>query len=75
LRSARLSPLRGAQVTTPYDFTAATRVSVREFAPERLIILGPGNNVGVAVAQSLIAADWRGLDSKAAFTASQAARP
>jgi hypothetical protein len=33
LRPARLSPLRGAQVTTPYDFTAAMRVSVREFAP------------------------------------------
>jgi acyl transferase domain-containing protein len=65
----------GAQVTTPYDFTAAMRVSVREFAPERVIILGPGDTLGGAVAQSLIAVKWRGLDSKAAFTASQAERP
>jgi hypothetical protein len=65
----------GAQVTTPYDFTAAMRVCVREFAPERVIILGPGDTLGGAVAQSLIAVNWRGLDSKTAFTASQAERP
>jgi [acyl-carrier-protein] S-malonyltransferase len=50
-------------------------VSVREFAPDVLIVLGPGDTLGGAVAQSLIAAGWRGLDGKAAFQAVQAADP
>lgn len=65
----------GAQVVEPYDFTAAIQVAVREFAPDCLIVLGPGATLGGAVAQSLIAARWRGLDSKGAFTASQAQAP
>jgi hypothetical protein len=65
----------GAQVVETYDFTAAMRVAVREFAPDRVIILGPGETMGSAVAQSLIAERWRGLDSKTAFTRAQAADP
>jgi hypothetical protein len=65
----------GAQVVETYDFTAAMRVAIREFAPDRIIILGPGETLGSAVAQSLIAARWRGLDSKTAFAAAQAADP
>jgi acyl transferase domain-containing protein len=65
----------GQQVVETYDFTAAMRVAVREFAPDRIIVLGPGETLGSAVAQSLIAARWRGLDSKAAFAAAQAADP
>ncbi|HEY2481196.1 MAG TPA: hypothetical protein VGI30_03210, partial [Caulobacteraceae bacterium] len=61
----------GEQVVATYDFTSAIRVAVREFAPDRLIVLGPGETLGSAVAQSLIAARWRGLDSKAAFSAAQ----
>ncbi len=65
----------GAQVVEPYDFTTAIQVGVREFAPDCLIVLGPGATLGGAVAQSLIAARWRGLDSKATFTSSQAQAP
>jgi hypothetical protein len=65
----------GEQVTAPYDFTAAMRVAVREFAPDRVIILGPGETMGPAVAQCLIAERWRGLDCKTAFMAAQAADP
>jgi hypothetical protein len=64
-----------AQVVETYDFTAAMRVAVREFAPDRIIILGPGETLGSAVAQCLIAERWRGLDSKTAFAAAQAADP
>jgi acyl transferase domain-containing protein len=55
------------QLTQPYDFSAALRVAVREFAPDKLIILGPGTTLGGAVAQSLILSNWQDLDSKAAF--------
>ncbi len=57
----------GEQLTAPYDFTTAIRVGVREFAPDRLVVLGPGSTLGGAVAQSLILANWRDLDCKAAF--------
>ncbi|MDZ4392321.1 ACP S-malonyltransferase [Cypionkella sp.] len=65
----------GHQVTEPYDFTAAIRTAAREFAPDLLIIAGPGTTLGGAVAQSLILANWQGLSSKADFQARQAANP
>lgn len=65
----------GAQVTTAYDFTRAITVAAREFAPDLFVILGPGTTLGGAVAQSLIAADWRGMNGKAAFQARQAESP
>ena len=57
----------GPQVTEPYNFTAAIQNGVREFAPDVVIILGPGSTLGGAVAQSLIAHGWRGLGSKSDF--------
>lgn len=57
----------GHQVTAPYDFAAAIRVAAREFMPDVFILLGPGTTVGGSVAQSLIAAGWRGLADKAGF--------
>lgn len=65
----------GDQVTAPYDFTSALRVAVREFAPDCLIVLGPGSTLGGAVAQSLIACQWRALESKAAFISIQETAP
>jgi acyl transferase domain-containing protein len=65
----------GEQVVRTYDFTRAVGVAVREFAPERIIVLGPGETLGGAVAQALIAADWKGLGCKADFQALQAGDP
>lgn len=62
----------GHQITRTYDFTAAIKVAVREFAPDCLIVLGPGETLGGAVIQSLLAFHWRGWDSKQAFLTSQA---
>lgn len=44
----------GQQVVDRYDFTKAVQVSAREYAPDAFIVLGPGNTLGSAVAQSLI---------------------
>ena len=57
----------GEQLVTPYDFTTALKVGVREFAPDRIVIPGPGTTLGGAVAQVLIQLGWWGLDSKSAF--------
>ncbi len=48
----------GHQLTEAYDFTTAMKVAVREFAPDKLIILGPGTTLRGAVAQSLIVSNW-----------------
>lgn len=65
----------GHQVTETYDFTRAIAVAAREFAPDVFIVTGPGTTLGGAVAQSLIAAGWRGMGSKADFQTRQAETP
>jgi malonyl CoA-acyl carrier protein transacylase len=65
----------GAQVTQSYDFTRAITVAAREFAPDLFIVAGPGTTLGGAVAQSLIAANWRGLSGKSDFQKRQAESP
>ncbi|MFT6915067.1 MAG: [acyl-carrier-protein] S-malonyltransferase [Motiliproteus sp.] len=61
----------GHQVTQAYDFTRALQVAVREYAPDKLIILGPGTSLGGAVAQALIDIRWRGWASKQDFIRAQ----
>ena len=65
----------GAQVTETYDFSAAVRVAARTFAPDVFVVLGPGDTLGGAVAQSLIAIDWMRLDCKSTFQARQKEAP
>lgn len=65
----------GTQVVETYDFTAAMRVAMREFAPDCVITLGPGDALGGAVAQCLIALEGYGFDSKAGFTELQKQAP
>jgi acyl transferase domain-containing protein len=65
----------GQQVTETYDFTLAVQVGVKEFAPDALIVLGPGETLGGAIAQSLFGLRWLGMESKADFLARQASDP
>lgn len=65
----------GHQVTQPYNFSAALTVAVKEFAPDVLILTGPGATMGGAVAQALIAENWWGLSHKNAFIERQAEDP
>jgi [acyl-carrier-protein] S-malonyltransferase len=61
----------GAQILAPYDFTRSLVVAVKEFAPDRIVLLGPGETLGGAIAQALIAERWLGLADKRAFTRRQ----
>lgn len=63
----------GAQVSTPYDFTASVRVALREYAPDHLILPGPGNTLGGIVGQVIAQERWGGTDSKSAFQEAQRA--
>jgi acyl transferase domain-containing protein len=65
----------GQQIIQPYDFSKAVQVGVQEFAPDCLIILGPGNTLGGACVQALIEINWQGLSSKRDFTARQKNQP
>ena len=64
-----------AQILEPYYFARAIAVGVREFAPDHIILLGPGDALGGAIAQALIAIRWLGMASKAEFAERQAANP
>ena len=50
-------------------------MAVKEFAPDVIILPGPGDTLGGAIAQSLIGIGWRGLAGKADFMARQASDP
>lgn len=63
------------QVTGTYNFTRAVQVGAKEFAPDCMIVLGPGTTLGGAVAQCLIDINWQGLASKADFVDRQARDP
>jgi malonyl CoA-acyl carrier protein transacylase len=63
------------QVVEPYHFAKAVAVGIREFAPEAIIVLGPGTTLGGSVIQSLIAANWNGMTDRAAFEDTQARDP
>ena len=60
------------QILEPYYFTRAIQVAVKEYAPDRIILLGPGDTLGGAIAQALIAIQWRGLQSRQDFQDAQA---
>jgi [acyl-carrier-protein] S-malonyltransferase len=61
----------GAQLTETYDFSLAVQVAAAEFAPDVIIVLGPGTTLGAPTARALIASGWRGLSGKADFQARQ----
>jgi len=65
----------GHQVTQVYDFSKAIEVALKEFAPDKLIIPGPGSTLGGATAQCLIQHNWLEIDSKQAFIDTQKQQP
>lgn len=60
------------QILETYHFTRAIQVAVKEYAPDRIILLGPGDSLGGAIAQALIGIEWRGMKSKRDFQEIQA---
>lgn len=65
----------GHQVTEPYDFSAAITVALKEFTPDKLIILGPGATLGGAVGQCLVANNWQRIANKHDFIQRQKSEP
>ena len=61
----------GYQIVNPFDYTKAITVAIKEFAPDKIILLGPGNSLGAPTAQILIKENWLEIDSKDSFQAIQ----
>jgi acyl transferase domain-containing protein len=62
----------GAQLVEPFDLERAIGAALGELGPDVIVLPGPGDTLGGAVAQVLIARRWRGLGERADFTAMQA---
>ena len=65
----------GHQILAPYDFALSVEVAVREFAPDVVILPGPGDTLGGAIVQALIGIEWQGIAGKGDFMARQASDP
>ena len=63
--------LRG-QASSTYDFATGMRVALREYAPDVVLLPGPGASLGAACAQVIVGDGYRGIRSRADFEASQA---
>ncbi len=60
------------QVVEPFDLTRCIQAAMGDFAPDAVLLPGPGDTLGAPVAQSLIACNWRGLRDKKDFMEAQA---
>ena len=65
----------GEQVVTTFDLKDALRTALRNLGPDVVILPGPGSNLGSAVAQTMIADRWAGIDSRERFIQRQNSDP
>jgi hypothetical protein len=49
------------QILATYDFSAALRCALYDYAPEVVICLGPGDTMGGPVGQVMVETGWRGM--------------
>ena len=59
------------QVNQTYDFSTAIEVSLKEFCPDKIVLLGPGYSLGSAIAQVIIKNNWLDISSKDDFKKNQ----
>ena len=65
----------GQQVLNTFDFTSSVTVAIKEFCPDKVIVLGPGNSLGGSIGQILIKNNWLGIKSKNDFSDLQKKSP
>ena len=57
----------GEQVTNTFNFNHSITVAIKEYSPDKIFLLGPGNSLGGAVGQILVDNYWLGINSKKDF--------
>ena len=65
----------GHQVIHAYDFSTSITAAMKEFCPDKLVLLGPGNSLGGAIGQIMIQNNWLDVDSKKSFSSRQKHNP
>lgn len=65
----------GEQLVSPFSFATALRVALREWAPDRLVLPGPGSTLGGICGQVLVAEGYRAIHSRAEFEEAQQREP
>ena len=63
------------QVSDTFDFSKAMSVALKEFCPDKVLLLGPGNSLGGVIGQILIKNKWNGIISKKYFSEQQKEDP
>ena len=61
----------GDQVSDVFNFSKAMSVALKEFCPDKVLLLGPGNSLGGVIGQILIKNKWNGMISKKYFSEQQ----
>ena len=59
------------QPVSTYDFARSLRVALREYAPEVILLAGPGASLGEVCAQLIVAEGYRGIRTRAELEAAQ----
>ncbi len=44
---------------------------MKEFCPDKIVLLGPGNSLGGAVGQIIVQNNWNNVNSKKTFLSNQ----
>ena len=65
----------GDQVFDVFNFSKAMSVALKEFCPDKVLLLGPGNSLGGVIGQILIKNKWNGIISKKYFSKQQEKDP
>lgn len=60
------------QGRSTYDFAASMGVALREYAPDVVLLAGPGGSLGAACAQLVVMEGYRGIRTRADLEATQA---
>lgn len=60
------------QPATTYDFARGLRVALREYAPDIILLPGPGASLGEVCAQLIVAEGYRGIRTRAELEEAQA---
>lgn len=59
------------QVVQTFDLSQTLRTAMGDFAPDAVLLPGPGDSLGASVAQALIACNWAGLRDRQDFLEAQ----
>lgn len=65
----------GHQITQTYDFTKAITVCLKEFGPDKVVLVGPGSTTGGAIGQIFVKEQWLGMGNKKDFARRQEENP